>query len=346
MKNYWDEFEYDKLKLLLNYDKVKSVMDVLENKKLYDEYFPISTEIHLTDCCNLSCPWCTDKILRKNNATMPLESMEGLLEEFGRYGTGVTLEGGGEPTLHKNFREIVYAGERNHVDMGLITNGTIDVSDCISKLKWVRVSLDSSNGEEYFREKGVDKFEAVLNNLKKYAASRDPEKTYVGVGYVLTNRNQADLFETVTRLNDIGVDYIYFRPVEEAKDLMPTVDELLDLKKKLLGWTEGLRIKYLLNINERVIDKNAGLPCVAHSLTSIIHADGNVSLCEKRRHDEIKLGNIRNQTFEAIWTGDCRKTASQKLLECGNQKGCSVCRVTSFNMIFNHLKNINTSKFI
>ena len=49
MKNYWNEFEYNKLKLLNNNAKVNSILDVCRGIKKYDELFPISVDIHLTN---------------------------------------------------------------------------------------------------------------------------------------------------------------------------------------------------------------------------------------------------------------------------------------------------------
>jgi len=345
-ENYWDEFEYSKLKLLLNREKIESILDVYYGREMLDRVYPISIELHLTDLCNLKCEWCTDKELRKNKATLNIEKIKLLFKEFKETGTGVTLEGGGEPTLHPEFREILNEGNRNRIDMGLITNGSTDISDCVHKLKWVRISLDSSSKEEYIGEKGVDFFEKVMQNLEKIAKNRNVQKTLIGVGYVLTRRNQGSLEELIRRLDNMGVDYIYFRPVEEAGDITPSVEELLDLKKKLVEMTKNTRIKYMLNITERVIDKNAGLPCIAHSLTSIIHANGEVALCEKRREDEIVLGNINEHTFHEIWNSEYHEQITQRLLDACEQNSCSVCRVTGFNMIFNRLENVHSKKFI
>lgn len=344
--NYWDEFEYSKLKLLLNIDKVNSVMDVADGKRLLDTEFPISVELHLTDICNLNCGWCTDKELRKNKATLNLESIEKLFKEFGEHHTGVTLEGGGEPALHPNFKEIVSMGNQYGVDLGLITNGTVDISEIVHKIKWVRVSLDSSNEKEYLAEKGVDAFEKVMDNLRKMSINRNPQKTFIGVGYVLTKRNQSDLETLIKRLDDIGVDYLYIRPVEEAPEIMPTVQEMLDLRKKLVDLTKDKRVKYMITISDRVVDKNSNLPCIAHSLTSIIHANGDVSLCEKRRNDSIILGNINNMDFQKIWESTYHEQMTQRLLNPECQKGCSACRITSFNMMFDNLKKLNTKRFI
>lgn len=346
MENYWDEFEYSKLKLLLNNEKVNSILDVRNGIKKMDERFPLSVELHLTDVCNLKCEWCTDKELRKNGAVMDIQVVSRLFREFWRHGTGVTLEGGGEPTLHPEFHRVAEIGQSNSLDMGLITNGTVDISESIAKMRWTRISLDSSTREEYRQEKGVDCFDRVLTNLEKMSVARDPEQTFIGVGYVLTTRNQSNLIELVKHLDEIGVDYIYLRPVEEAEDIAPSLESLLDLRKKLAELTAGTRIKYMLAISDRIVDKNAGLPCIAHSLTSVIHANGEVALCEKRREDGIILGNVRDSSFEEIWISPYREQVSQKLLNPECQSGCSACRVTGFNMIFEQLERVHSKHFI
>lgn len=344
--NYWDEFEYSKLKLLLNNEKVDSILAVRNGIKKMDERFPISVELHLTDNCNLNCEWCTDKKLRQNKAVLDLQVIKKLFREFWHHGTGVTLEGGGEPTLHPDFKEVVNAGADAGIDMGLITNGTVDISDCVERLKWVRVSLDSSTCDEYKREKGVDCFERVIVNLEKMSRARDSEATFIGVGYVLTTRNQSSLMELIKKLDNIGIDYIYLRPVEEAGDITPTLESLLDLRKKLAELTANTRIKYMLAISDRVVDQNAGLPCIAHSLTSIIHANGEVALCEKRRADGIILGSVYESSFEDIWVSPYREKISQKLLQPECQSGCSACRVTGYNMIFEQLEKVHSKHFI
>ncbi|MCM1182624.1 MAG: radical SAM protein [Roseburia sp.] len=344
--NYWDEFEYSKLKLLLNNEKVNSVLAVRNGIKKMDEQFPISVELHLTDNCNLNCEWCTDKELRQNKAVLDAQTVKRLFREFWQHGTGVTLEGGGEPTLHPEFREIVAAGKASNIDMGLISNGTTDISDSVDKLKWVRVSLDSGTGEEYKREKGVDCFERVLENLEKMSEARNPEETFIGVGYVLTTRNQGSLTELVKKLDRMGIDYIYLRPVEEAGDITPSLEALLDLRKKMAELTADTRIKYMLAISDRIVEKNAGLPCIAHSLTSVIHANGEVALCEKRREDGIILGNVYENSFEDIWVSPYREQISQRLLNAECQNGCSACRVTGFNVIFEQLEKVHSKHFI
>ena len=344
--NYWDEFEYDKLKLLCHREKVQSILEVGEKIKIYDNLPPISVEMHLTDNCNLACPWCTDRALLGNGAMLSKDVAFSLLREFGQMGTGVTLEGGGEPTIHPDFREIVNYGYENEVPLGLITNGTVDISDSLNQFRWVRISLDASTKEEYILEKGKDLMGRVLDNLAKYKDIRDVRKCYLGIGYVVTRRNYSQIDDIIDKLDDLGVDYLYLRPVEEAEDITPTREELYDLRKRILSLTENRRIKFKLVINDRLIQSNAGLPCVAHSITSIIHANGDVVCCEKRRHDNLILGNVNNSSFKEIWRSEARIKATGKMLDAAQQRGCSACRITGFNMLINNLNNLNTREFI
>lgn len=344
--NYWDEFEYDKLKLLCHQEKVKSIMEVFSGVKRFDNLPPISVEMHLTNNCNLHCPWCTDGDLHGNGVQISYEKACELLRYFGQHGTGVTLEGGGEPTIHPDFKKIVHYGHENGVELGLITNGTVNISDVINQFKWVRISLDSSNEQEYIQEKGNQLFNIVLKNLESYREIRNNKKCFLGIGYVLTTRNYSDLDTIVGTLDEFNVDYIYFRPVEEFPQMTPSREQLYDLRKRLLKLTDDKRIKFKLVVNDRLEYNNAELPCVAHSLTSIIHANGNIVCCEKRRHDYITYGNIYENSFDEIWKSKIKIETTKKLLDAKCQNGCSVCRITPFNKIFYNLENLNTKKFI
>lgn len=346
MENIWNEFEYSKFKLLLNHEKVNSIFNVRNRRTAYDSLPPISVEFHLTDICNLRCSWCTDSKLREHKASMKKSTVRRAFDFFAKSNVGVTVEGGGEPSVHKDFAEIARYGAGIGLHMGLISNGVKDISDVVGLFKWARISLDSSNAAEYAEEKGFDRFEQVLSNLRRFADMRDPRKTHLGVGYVLTKRNIGTAMNIIPVLNDINVDYVYLRPVEGAVDLLPSLDDLFLLKKRLIAYTESSRIQCLLSINERLIKDNDVLPCVAHSLTSIVQANGDVALCEKRRHDLIMLGNINSTPFEEIWHSDMRIAASRKLIDPAAQKGCDVCRITAFNRVFNDVNCIHSKKFI
>lgn len=346
IKNYWNESEYSKDKLMLHPQKTDLIFKVLRGEAELDTLFPISAEMHLTNRCNLSCEWCTDRDLHKISDEMSTEVICRVIAEFAEHQTGITLEGGGEPTLHPDFFRIVQYGKECGASMGLITNGTTDISKMIHCFQWIRISLDASTEEEYRIEKHADCFEKVIQNLKVLSELRDPAHTQLGVGFVLTNRNHSQLIPLLFKLDALGVDYIYIRPVEESLSLKPDAAVLYHLKQELTDAVKPLRIRVLIRIAERIICNNDSLPCIAHSLTTIIHADGDVVMCEKRRHDPRIFGNVKTQSFEEIWRSDLRKNATKCALCPSMQKGCKECRITAYNQLFYRLSNVHSVNFI
>lgn len=344
--NHFTMLEYSALKLLNNNQKVNSIIGVRDKQKDFDELWPISVELHLTNVCNLKCCWCTDKNLRKNKNSLDQKIIKDLFCEFKTHGAGVTIEGGGEPCLHRDFEGIVQDARDIGVDIGLITNGTVDIGGIANHFKWIRVSLDATNSTEYVHEKGVDRFKDVLRNIRTINDRRNKADTLLGIGFVITKNNNRNLLAFTKLLDKLGVNYIYMRPVEDAPERLPDFDSLYAFNKNLIKHEERLRVKVILKIDERAVKNNAGLPCICHSLSCIIRADGDVVICEKRRHDIKVLGNICNESFENIWLSERRKKISQQLLQSEYQQGCGVCRITSYNQMFYNLLKLKTSKFI
>lgn len=338
--------EYDPIKLLNKPDKVASMFEVRDGTRDYDPLFPLSVELHLTDVCNLRCSWCTDLELRKNLASLPLATVEALFLEFAQHGVGVTIEGGGEPTVYKHFAEVVALAARHRLDIGLITNGIRPLASFANEFKWIRISMDASSPAEYLAEKGVQRYARVLANIAALGAVAD-KRFLLGIGYVMTRRNTARLLEFIDEMDAAGVDYIYLRPVEEMPELTPDLAMLYELKSEWeTSRAASRRIKVLMNLDDRIRKDNEGLPCIAHPLSCVIQADGSVAMCEKRRHDPVVFGNVNSHSFTDIWRGKLRKDVSRRLLDPAAQRGCEVCRITKFNRYFVRLGELYTRNFI
>jgi radical SAM protein with 4Fe4S-binding SPASM domain len=347
LANPFTLLEYDPIKLLNSPEKVASIFEVRDGKRDFDPLFPISIELHLTDRCNLKCPWCTDAEVRKrDNAELGLKELERLFADLSRQNVGITMEGGGEPTVHPRFAEVVEMARSFHLPLGLITNGIVRLGELARAFLWIRVSVDSASRDEFLLEKGADGFNRVLSNLK--ALAEMPGRPFLlGVGYVMTNRNVSSLLPFLRSLDELGVDYFYGRPVEESPPLLPDLTALYELKA---AWetdeASRRRIKVMLNLEDRVQKDNEGLPCLGHSLSCIVRANGDILMCEKRRHDPVTFGNLRERRFSEIWTSDHRIRTSRKLMCPENQIGCEVCRITRLNRFFSNLAKLKTRNFI
>lgn len=329
-------------KLLLNENKVKNIR---ENKDV-DYSYPISVELTLTNRCNLSCVYCSDMDLRKRQGlkeTLSTQTLFNLFEDLARGGTkGVVLEGGGEPTLYENFADIVYYAKNVGLAVGLITNGTQELDEQLLKqFEWIRVSLDASTTTEYEMLKRVDCFEKVMKNIAVYAKYCPS----VGVGYVVTNTNISQIEPLVMRLRELNVSYIQCRPVVDSDELSPKSIDLSYLQFYQRG-NFGVNIGGMI---ENAESGNFGLPCNAHSITSIISGDGSVYICGRLNiYDWLKpIGNIREQSFHAIWNGDERRRQAKQIQNadfCKNH--CPQCRISKFNALLDKLSSVKSVNFI
>jgi hypothetical protein len=116
---------------------------------------PTFIEVDLTNYCNRNCKWCvSDKIRKEKPLNMSCDTFSRILEEAATNHLGIVFTGGGEPTLHPNFKTFCQS-VMNLVNkglipqMGLITNGAKwDVVDWYlgntsDPPAWVRISVNA-----------------------------------------------------------------------------------------------------------------------------------------------------------------------------------------------------------
>lgn len=330
-------------KLFLFPEKLAALGTVMRGEAPLDLSYPISVELSLTDACNQECIWCSDMGLRaREQAVMKRETVFDLVDDLHSGGThGIVIEGGGEPTLHPNFAEIVDYIHKKGMGIGLITNGVLSIpARTLQRLEWVRVSLDAGCSREYCDLKGFDNFDRVMNNINAMTGVCP----VVGVGYVLTNRNADNLESLIFQLQKANVSYLQIRPVVDHPELAHEGDV-----SHLQSFTYEQFPIMLDALKENACGGNAGLSCLAHSLTSVISSAGNVYLCGRLNiHDRFEpMGNINEQPFGDIWRGAKRKAQAEAAAHpefC--RIHCPQCRITKFNKALNKLVQIKTKHFI
>ena len=312
-----------------------------------DPTFPVSVELSLTSACNQHCLWCSDRALRERSADrLDLALLEKLFEDLARGGVrGVTIEGGGEPTLSPLFPAAARAALARGLAVGLITNG-LDLfgqgrtlAD-YREFEWIRVSLDAADPETYLALKGTDGFGEVLSGLSRLAALR-PALT-LGAGYVLTNRNDqpgalARLAET---LGNLGLDYLQVRPV---------VDHPALASRRDLSFLRGDFPVNLAALSDNAASGNLNLPCLAHSLSAVIGSDGLVWLCGRLNTNPAArpLGDLTRASFAEIWAGEeRRRQAGQAGSAEFCRTHCPPCRLTKYNRLLHSLDRLKTRHFI
>jgi MoaA/NifB/PqqE/SkfB family radical SAM enzyme len=126
------------VKLLKHLDKLKKIQD-------NEPPSPVMAHISIINACNLTCSFCCFAN-RDLTDRLPLERVKKALDSFKKIGvTGIEFTGGGEPTLHPDFEEIVNYSHSLGFKLGLCTNGknlgTKIKKEIVSKFTWVRLGL-------------------------------------------------------------------------------------------------------------------------------------------------------------------------------------------------------------
>jgi len=96
-----------------NLTKMLKHMDKLEAIQQGKPPSPVMAHISLTNACNLTCSFCCFAN-RDISEKMPTEMVLKALDSFREIGvTGVEFTGGGEPSIHPDFKKIVHSDAPN-----------------------------------------------------------------------------------------------------------------------------------------------------------------------------------------------------------------------------------------
>lgn len=87
---------------------------------------PLLFELSISDDCNKNCEWCFCKGEHKKNYVDKHKLLD-FVEDSNVEAVNIT--GGGEPTMHPDFKEILYGLDEIGISIGLYTNGIIDKYD-------------------------------------------------------------------------------------------------------------------------------------------------------------------------------------------------------------------------
>ena len=169
-------------------------------------------EMIITEYCNFRCPYCRGlKAMIYGDRKLKQLSLDEVTRNVDYWCEGQPLENirfsGGEPTLHKNIREIIaYTKSKGVKRIAISTNGSnkfelyrelvaLGVND-------ISISLDACCAEDGDKMAGGIKgsWDIVIGNIRELS-----KLTYVTVGVVLTPDNVQGTIDTVHFADSLGV---------------------------------------------------------------------------------------------------------------------------------------------
>jgi organic radical activating enzyme len=268
--------------------------------------YPINYEVCPTHVCQAKCSWCfyagthlsmgPDSVMDFEVATQMIKDM------FHLHAKAITWSGGGEPTLHPRFRELVELAQANNLKQGLFTNGLSMPKYDPSILEWIRVSNTD-------RPWNV----SVLKELRQRAKVLGMAINYVG--------DEAGVHRALEVADEVGVDYVQVRQALALRGY------LVDRPPPDIQHPKLMVTKYKF---EDCTQPHQYQECFGFNFVPFIWHDGDVDVCgyHRKKGHPYTLGNLHTMRLSHIMLRAPRSVPV-----------CTTCQVCCKNHEANKLVN-------
>ena len=301
---------------------------------------PTQVQLIISDLCNQDCSFCAyrmsgnlsnelfgvsreDGSVNNNpNRMIPYEKIVEILEDAAKMGVkAIQLTGGGEPTVHPKFEQVVEKCYELGLEVGLVTNGvklTPKLIDLLAKAVWVRVSVDASNVDSYvsIRRVPVMHYNRVWDNIKALAQRKKEtgSNLTIGVGFVVTKENYKEVVSAAMQARNAGADSFrisaVFQPDDEKyfEAFHADAAKLCDAATSL----NSASFQVVNMFGDRVSDPVLKYPdyefCGYQHFNTYIGADLNVYRCCVLAYNTRGIiGSLKEQTLANLWAVDAPK---------------------------------------
>jgi [mycofactocin precursor peptide]-tyrosine decarboxylase / 3-amino-5-[(4-hydroxyphenyl)methyl]-4,4-dimethylpyrrolidin-2-one synthase len=271
---------------------------------------PICLTWELTYACNLACVHCLSSSGRRDPRELTTAEAKAVLDELHDLQVFYINIGGGEPTIRRDFFELVEHSISRDIGVKFSTNGAFITDDAARRLAAmdyldIQISLDGLDAATNDPVRGEGSYATARQAMDRLAsAGFGPFK----ISIVVTRHNvdQLDGFEAladsygaqlrVTRLRPSG------RGADSWHELHPTNDQQRQIYRWLLGHPNVLTGDSFFHLNA-LGEPLPGLNmCGAGRVVCLIDPIGEVYACPFVIHDEFRAGSVRDPGgFTKVW---------------------------------------------
>ncbi len=292
-------FSSNTTKLLKHLDKLK----IIQEKK---PPRPIMAHISLINACNLTCSFCCFAN-RDLTERLPFEKVKQALDSFKKIGiTGVEFTGGGEPTLHPKFPEIIKYAYDLGFAIGMNTNGKIlgkkgrVDSDILKMFSWVRLGMygfyenydynlsafegtDTTISACYIWDENLE----TSNNPNITGEWTDKSKKLLSKNF----QNRENFLRMLTWVEDKKIPTrIAFNAIKKVNETYKDIDTIREILKEFVAKRgKPLQYAFLSDFNFKGERRNDH--CYIQAVKPFLFTDGHIYVCPSA---ELSLENNYN----------------------------------------------------
>ncbi len=272
---------------------------------------PLLGWIEITRRCNLRCPHCFVEGGLPRRGELPTQRILRLLDEWAEMGVFSVVITGGEPTVHRDFAQIVRYAHDLGFTVGIATNGMPVTGKLLSQLPQsdviISVSIDELHGQG---RNGESDFEFATRRIR---AIRD-QGFATSIMTTTSHDNIGQLDEIISWAvdNDVSLRSVPFVPmgrgllfrelanttadVETAARFWLAEEQWERVKDQRLGLCTGKVFNFLLTM------VFATRRCMSGRGLCYVDSSGDVYPCTTCSGNRILCGgNIQRRSFADVW---------------------------------------------
>ncbi|MGB5053446.1 MAG: radical SAM/SPASM domain-containing protein [Nitrospirales bacterium] len=306
---------------------------------------PVTVEVDPVSYCNHHCFWCVDPLHKRVTASRAFlwQLLEELAEfEVNGFGVhGIVFKGGGEPTLHPDFPDLMEKARMLGFEVGVVTNGSRLLkpgwAEALAQANYVRISIDGPTPETHQRIHGTNDFDQIVAGVEQLMSLRRQRHPIVGLSFAMDHAIKPVVPEAISLGDKLGVDYVLIRPPffeEVGRSSTMTATQAVDLRQALIGAAQAYagpmavlvgnwigdaeraadQVSTLSSSGRRTYQVESQLPiehrlgkCWASPVLAVVAADGEVyGCCNLRYLNSWGFGRVdyeNDVTFADLWGG-------------------------------------------
>lgn len=316
--------------------KIIHHQDRLDSLKKREPIVPVQVQLIISDLCNQNCHFCAYRDGTKDSwgpkinpkRLIPYDKVIEILNDCQELGVkAIQFTGGGEPTVHPQFQDILrHVVESTSLEFAIVTNGQ-KINPFFHHATWVRFSIDAATPGTYHQVREVNTFDQVISNLKSFKTKSDG--LTLGAGFVVTDENYSEVYDFVKLIHSF-VDNIRFSaqfnvysyPYREQvnKQIRNAIHNFLDVK--------------IFNLfNDRIADGSPDYEfCGYMHFNTYIGADQKIYTCCNNAYTKYgEIGDLNNNRLRDILS----------IPMDFNAKDCGRCMFNNKNRFINYVLQDN-----
>jgi mycofactocin radical SAM maturase len=293
---------------------------------------PICLTWELTYACNLACVHCLSSSGRRDPRELTTDECKGIIDELERMQVFYVNIGGGEPTVRRDFWELVDYATAHSVGVKFSTNGSRITPEIAQRLAAsdyvdVQISLDGATAEVNDHVRGAGSYATAIGAMEHLAAAGF-KGFKLSVVVTRENAGQLDAFKAIADRYDAQLRLTRLRPSGRGADVWDELHPTQQQQRELYDWLvahgeqvlTGDSFFHLAAYGESLPGLNL---CGAGRVVCLIDPIGDVYACPFAIHDEFLAGNVRaTGGFTAVWRSSALFEELRRPQSAGACGGC------------------------